>query len=535
MHLLSILIFIPLVGILLVGLIPSKYQKSYKIISAAIALFQMVLALYMYSSLEKNAIFQFVEKYDWIQLSLGNLGSLQIEYFVAMDGISAGLILLSSIVLFIASISSFEITANLKGYHMLFNLLNLAIMGVFLSLDFFLFYVFYELMLLPLYFLIGMWGGVNREYASIKFFLYTLFGSVFMLLVMVGLYFSVTDPETGAHTFNMLHMMDPKNFQVDGFFSPSAGNLLLGVSARFIAFIVLFIGFAIKVPMVPFHTWLPDAHVEAPTPISIILAGVLLKVGAYGIIRICYGIFPDAAIHFSYYVALMGMISIIYGALNALSAKDLKRLIAYSSISHMGFVLIGVASLTSEGLNGALYQLFSHGILSAMLFFLVGVLYSRVHDRELANFRGLSIQMPRYTVFVVIAFFASLGLPGMSGFIGEAFSLFGAFLSESSNGLVPRWMAIVSTLGILLGAAYFLWALQRMFFGQKSFKLASWETDLTDLNTREYLVLVPLALITIFLGVLPSYLFDYTNASVNLLINDTLLNGYLYLHEYFKL
>ena len=241
MHLLSILIFIPLVGILLVGLIPSKYQKSYKIISAAIALFQMVLALYMYSSLEKNAIFQFVEKYNWIQLSLGNLGSLQIEYFVAMDGISAGLILLSSIVLFIASISSFEITANLKGYHMLFNLLNLAIMGVFLSLDFFLFYVFYELMLLPLYFLIGMWGGVNREYASIKFFLYTLFGSVFMLLVMVGLYFSVTDPETGAHTFNMLLMMDPKNFQVDGFFSPAAGNLLIGVSARFIAFIVRYL------------------------------------------------------------------------------------------------------------------------------------------------------------------------------------------------------------------------------------------------------------------------------------------------------
>jgi NADH-quinone oxidoreductase subunit M len=534
MHLLSILIFIPLIGILLVGLIPSKYQKSYKIISAAIALFQVVLALHVYSSLEKNAIFQFVEKYNWIQLSLGNLGSLQIEYFVGMDGISAGLILLSSIVLFIASISSFEITSNLKGYHMLFNLLNLAIMGVFLSLDFFLFYVFYELMLLPLYFLIGMWGGVNREYASIKFFLYTLFGSVFMLLVMVGLYFSVTDPTTGAHTFNMLHMMDPKNFQLDGFFSPTAGNLLLGVSARFIAFIALFIGFAIKVPMVPFHTWLPDAHVEAPTPISIILAGVLLKVGAYGIIRICYGIFPDAAIHYTYYVALMGMISIIYGALNALSAKDLKRLIAYSSISHMGFVLIGVASLTSEGLNGALYQLFSHGILSAMLFFLVGVLYSRVHDRELANFRGLSIQMPRYTVFVVIAFFASLGLPGMSGFIGEAFSLFGAFLSESSNGLVPRWMAIVSTLGILLGAGYFLWALQRMFFGQKSFKLASWETDLTDLTFREYVVLIPLAIITIFLGVLPSYLFDWTNASVNVLINDTMLNGYLYLHEYFK-
>jgi NADH-quinone oxidoreductase subunit M len=519
----------------MVGLLPKAYERAYKFISSAIALFQVVLALYAYVSLEKNAVFQFVEKYEWITLGLGSLGNLQIEYFVGMDGISAGLILLSSIIMFMASISSFEILKNLKGYHMLFNLMNLAIMGVFLSLDFFLFYVFYELMLLPLYFLIGMWGGANREYASIKFFLYTLFGSVFMLLVMVGLYFSVTDPETGAHTFNMLHMMNPANFAADGFFSASAGTTLIGISARFLAFIVLFIGFAIKVPMVPFHTWLPDAHVEAPTPISIVLAGILLKVGAYGIIRICYGIFPDAAIHYSYYVALMGMISIIYGALNALSAKDLKRLVAYSSISHMGFVLIGIASLTSEGLNGAIFQLFSHGILSAMLFFLVGVLYSRVHDRELASFRGLSIQMPRYTVFVVIAFFASLGLPGMSGFIGEAFSLFGAFLSESSNGLVPRWMAIISTLGILLGAGYFLWALQRMFFGEKSFKLASWEKDLTDLSTREYLVLVPLAIITIFLGILPFYLFDWSNASVSVLINDTMLNGYLYLHEYFKL
>jgi NADH-quinone oxidoreductase subunit M len=285
--------------------------------------------------------------------------------------------------------------------------------------------------------------------------------------------------------------------------------------------------------MVPFHTWLPDAHVEAPTPISIVLAGILLKVGAYGIIRICYGIFPDAAIHYSYYIGLMGMISIIYGALNALNAKDLKRLIAYSSVSHMGFVLIGIASLTTEGLNGALYQLFSHGILSTMLFFLVGVLYYRVHDRDLANFRGLSLQMPKFTVFVVIAFFASLGLPGMSGFIGEAFSLFGAFLSESTNGMLPRWMAIVSTLGIVLGAAYFLWALQRMFFGEKKFKDKSWEVALKDLTFREYLVLIPLAAITILLGIFPSYLFDWSNASVTVLINDALVNGYIYLHQYF--
>lgn len=533
MSLLSLLIFIPLLGIFLVGLLPKSYAPVYKFITAGIALFQVILAAYLYAHFEKNAVFQFVEQSNWIHLNIGSLGELQIDYFVGMDGISAALVLLSSIVMLMASLSSFEIKDNLKGYFILFNLMNLAIMGVFLSLDFFLFYVFYELMLLPLYFLIGMWGGANREYASIKFFLYTLFGSVFMLLVMVGLYFSVKDPLTGAHTFNMLHMMNPANYQADGFFSYASNSQLYGIPTRFLAFVVLFIGFAIKVPMVPFHTWLPDAHVEAPTPISIVLAGILLKVGAYGIIRICYGIFPDAAIHYSYYIGLMGMVSIIYGALNALNAKDLKRLIAYSSVSHMGFVLIGIASLTTEGLNGALYQLFSHGILSTMLFFLVGVLYYRVHDRDLANFRGLSIQMPKYTVFVVIAFFASLGLPGMSGFIGEAFSLFGAFLSESTNGMLPRWMAIVSTVGIVLGAAYFLWALQRMFFGEKKFKDSTWEVALKDLTFREYLVLIPLACITILLGVFPSYLFDWSNASVSVLINDALVNGYVYLHQYF--
>ena len=304
----------------------------------------------------------------------------------------------------------------------------MSVMGVFVAMDFFLFYIFYELMLLPLYFLIRIWGGSNREYASIKFFLYTLFGSVFILLVMLGLCFSVTSPVDGSHSFNMLHMMDAKNYVRDSFLGPySEYASIFGYSSRFLAFIVLFVGFAIKVPIVPFHTWLPDAHVEAPTPVSIILAGILLKVGGYAIIRICYGIFPDAAIHFSYYIALLGTISIIYGALNALAADDLKRMIAYSSVSHMGFVLIGVASLTSEGMNGAIYQLFSHGILSAMLFYLVGILYNRVHDREIANFRGLSQQIPKYTVFVIIAFFASLGLPGFSGFIAEVFTLLGAF------------------------------------------------------------------------------------------------------------
>src|SRR5690606_25814266 len=255
---------------------------------------------------------------------------------------------------------------------------------------------------------------------------------------------------------------------VEGLFFAYMANMhnVLGVPARLVGFIVLFIAFAIKVPIVPLHTWLPDAHVEAPTPISIILAGILLKIGGYGIIRICYSIFPDMAALTNWWLALIGIVSIIYGALNALAQKDLKRMIAYSSVSHMGFVLLGVASLTAEGVSGAIFQMISHGFLSAALFFMVGVLYDRVHDRYIYNFRGLASIMPKYTAYVAIAFFASLGLPGFSAFIGEAFVIIGAFNAESMATGIPRWMAIAGSIGILLSAAYFLWTLQRMFFGQ---------------------------------------------------------------------
>jgi NADH-quinone oxidoreductase subunit M len=360
-----------------------------------------------------------------------------------------------------------------------------------------------------------MWGGARREYAAIKFFLYTLFGSVFMLLVMVGLYLSVKDPATGNHTFNIVQMMNPANYDSGSIFSVLAHKTIFGMPARTVGFVVLFIAFAIKVPVVPLHTWLPDAHVEAPTPVSIVLAGVLLKVGGYGIIRICLGVFPEIATSGAWWLGLLGVISILYGALNALAQRDLKRLIAYSSVSHMGFVLLGIASQTSEGISGAIMQMVSHGFLSTMLFFLVGVVYNRVHDRDIYNFRGLGTLMPKYTTFVMIAFFASLGIPGLSAFIGEAFSLFGAFKSTTVNGYLPYWMAICGSVGILLGAAYFLWTLQRMFFGTLSLKGGDvWKTALTDLDLREILALLPLALLTLVLGIMPSLVFDKLNDSV---------------------
>jgi NADH-quinone oxidoreductase subunit M len=515
-YLLTALIFTPVAVALLALFIPKESKKTFRTISLAVSFIQLALLILVINRTNGSSFSSFLltEKSNWFSVDLGTWGTLQAEYFIGIDGLGFTMVLLTVLVMLVASISSQAIDKDVKGYFILLWILNGAIVGTFVALDFLLFYLFFEFMLLPMYFLIGIWGGPKREYASLKFLLYTIGGSILILIVLIALYLSVRNPEVQnqvVHTFNMLHMSNPDNYIIDSILNANTDVMFGSHSARWWAFLLLFVGFAIKLPAVPLHTWLPDAHVEAPTPISVILAALLLKVGAYGILRIAYPIFPDVATSLSWLVALIGVISIIYGALNALASKDLKRLIAYSSVSHMGFVLLGIASVTTEGVSGAVYQMFSHGIISALLFLIAGVLYDRTNDRMINNYSGLSSKMPIYFVVVLIAFFASFGLPGFSGFIAEILVLLGAFRSFTANGLIHQSFAIVATIGLILGAGYFLWTLQRMFFGPFHIKNEIKATQITDLNRRELSMLLPLVLLIIIFGIFPQLLLDYIN------------------------
>lgn len=510
-YLISILIFTPLLAALAALLLPAQNKHSFRILTLAINVLQLLVLAIMLRTWNTTGGIQFLEQHSWITLNLGNWGTLQAQYLVGVDGLGMPMVALSVFIMLIATIASWTVDKNVKGYFILLLILNTAVIGSFTALDFLLFYLFFEFMLLPMFFLIAIWGGPRREYASIKFFLYTLLGSVLILIVMIGLYISVHNPDTTGrlvHTFSLLHMRNPGNFISNSIFDPNNAWMIGPYNARQWAFLLLFIGFAIKLPMVPLHTWLPDAHVEASTPVSVILAALLLKIGGYGLMRIAFPVFPEAAIHFSSLVAIMGVISIVYGALNAMASKDLKRLIAYSSVSHMGFVLLGVASLTPEGVAGAVYQMFSHGVISAMLFVVAGVLYDRTHNRMIANYSGLSTRMPAYTVTVLVAFFASLGLPGFSGFIAEVMIFLGAFKAPSANGLLHESFAIIATAGLVLSAAYYLWTLQRMFFGAFDLKGGIAADTLYDLDRREYGMLVPLGIVALIFGIYPQPLID---------------------------
>jgi NADH-quinone oxidoreductase subunit M len=501
---LSWMIFLPILAAVLILFSPKSLNKYIKYITVFFTLLLVILSFVIWSNYDSSKAgvnsfetLQFVERVPWIDVNV--FGGIHIEYFVALDGISITMIFLTAIVGFVGAIASFSVKKNEKGYYALYLFLVTGMMGVFCAMDMFLFFVFWEVMLLPMYFLIGIWGGPRREYAAIKFFLYTLFGSVFILVTIIALYFSSIDPVTKLHTFNLITLVNQSNTLLGG----------IGSSVRLLAFASLFIGFAIKVPVFPFHTWLPDAHVEAPTAISVILAGVLLKMGTYGMLRVSWPLFPDAVKYFTYALAILGMINIIYGAMCAMAQTDFKKLIAYSSVSHMGYVILGMASNTAIGMNGAILQMFNHGTITAVLFLMVGVLYDRAHTRGLNEFGGLANKMPKYFGIVIVGFFAALGLPGLSAFISESFVFLGSF----SNATI-RVIAIISTLGIVLNAAYILWTLQRIFFGTLPEK---WNS-LTDISLREIISVVPLLIIIILLGVYPGPFINLMTNSVNLLI-----------------
>ncbi len=485
---------------LIILALPRNNPNLVRWVSLITTAIPLALGVILYMNFDRgNAGIQFMERVAWIP-------SFNIEYYMGVDGLSVPMVLLTVLLSFLCILASWEISDAVKGYHAMFLFLEAGMLGVFCALDFFLFFVFWEVMLLPMYFLIGIWGGKNKVYASIKFFLYTLAGSVLMLLVMLGMYY-YTEP----HTFDLmklaeLHPFAGKTFELFG----------CTVALDKMFWIGLFIGFAIKVPIWPFHTWLPWAHVEAPTAVSVILAGVLLKMGTYGILRMNYPILPEATRWAAHAMAILGVINILYGAFCAMAQKDLKKLVAYSSVSHMGYVILGMASFTTWGMTGAVLQMFNHGTSTAMLFLLVGVVYDRAHHRWIVKpdgsrgFGGIAAVVPVYTGVFAIALFASLGLPGLSGFISEALVFLGAFARPDF-----QMYTIIASLGILLGAGYLLWMFMRVFLGP----LNEEYKDLADMTLREKLVLAPLCVLVILLGVYPAPVLDLMGATLAKLVN----------------
>jgi NADH-quinone oxidoreductase subunit M len=498
---LSVITYIPLIGAaIIVFFFNKESSERIKKFATAVAAVDFLVSVPLWFYFDRSAtgagIFQFREIADWIP-------SLHVKYSFGIDGIALLLILLTTLMGVIAVYSSFSaIDHRQKEYYVLLLLLQTGMLGTFCALDFFLFYVFWEIMLVPMYFIIGIWGGPRKLYAAIKFFLYTLAGSVVMLLSILGLYFF---NDGGIPLLNIKGLGNAPTFDVLQYHN--IGHLI-PESLQIWLFLGFFLGFAIKVPMFPFHTWLPDAHVEAPTAGSVILAAVLLKMGTYGFVRFALPILPKGTLYWLPWVVALAIIGIIYGALVSLVQKDMKRLVAYSSVSHLGFVMLGMFALNPMGLRGSVLQMINHGISTGALFLLVGVIYERRHTRMIAEYGGLAKQMPLYATLFLIAALSSMGLPGLNGFIGE----FTILLGVANRSIT--W-AVLASVGIVLGAAYLLWLYQRVFWGPLDNPK---NKELRDVNFRELMTLLPLVACMVWIGIRPSPFFEIIEKPVDYIV-----------------
>jgi len=476
---LSWMIFSPIIGMVAVMLTPKDRHQLIRWLTLIATGVPLILSFFLLANYDSSSpAFQFQEFAQWIP-------GLNVNYHLGVDGLSVPMLFLTALLSFLAAIISFNVVKRVKEYFAFYLLLVAGMTGVFAALDFFLFYVFWEVMLVPMYFLIGIWGGPRKEYAAIKFFLYTLFGSIFMLVAILAVYFTST-----PHTLSIPELISRAPDLTRGF--------------QLFAFVFFFIAFAIKIPTLPFHTWLPDAHVEAPTAVSVLLAGILLKMGTYGLLRISFPMFPQATRYFAFPIAVLGVIGIIYGALVCMAQTDLKKLVAYSSISHMGYCLLGMGAIGSvAAVSGAMFQMVSHGLITGALFMLVGVIYDRTHSREIDAYGGMWVKVPVYSGIMVLFVLGSLGLPGLSGFVSEFMVFLGAF---------PYFHVTVgiAVVGVLLTAAYFLRMIQRMFLGP----VAGLTEGLTEISVREIIAVLPLAVLMIAIGVYPSILSNYIQATI---------------------
>jgi NADH-quinone oxidoreductase subunit M len=497
---LSTLIFLPIIFSIILAMWPQK--STLRQLALGFSALQFLATLLLLKDFDVNfSGLQLVERFSWIE-------RFGISYFVGIDGISVMLVVLTSFLMPIMILGAWEsIQEKTKGFHIALFILQSAMLGSFLAVDAILFYVFWEMSLVPMYFIVGVWGGARRIYATMKFFIYTMAGSVLMLLAIIFMMRLTPEVTGGAISASLLDFYKLKIPFVAGEF----------FTAQTVLFFAFALAFAIKVPLFPLHTWLPDAHVEAPTPGSVVLAGVMLKMGTYCYLRWVLPLFPEASAHYAWLFIALGVIGIVYGALVAMIQPDVKKLVAYSSVSHMGYIIVGIFVMNIFGVSGALYQMLNHGISTGALFLMIGMIYERTHSREISKYGGLAKAMPWYTIIFVIVTMSSIAVPMTNGFIGEFLILLGSYKYNP-------WVAAISVSGVVLGAAYMLWMVKKVFFGPAGEIVLASEKDkdhvLQDLTAREFAVLIPMVILIFWMGLFPNHFMNYSKASIEHLVSN---------------